>query len=263
MIADKNNRDARNLRQEIREGSFRGATAGLCPGMTQANVVIVPASYAFHFLLYCQRNPKPCPVLEVLEEGCHQPKFLAQGADIRTDCPRYRIFRPDGVEERYDIVDLWQPDWVTFLLGCSFTFESALLEHGIPVRHVELERNVPMFITNRATEPAGPFRGPLVVTMRPVPASLVSLAARVTAGYPGVHGAPIHVGHPELLGIEDLQRPDFGDPVPVRTGEVPVFWACGVTPQEALLRAELPVAVTHAPGHMFVSDRQDRFFAHL
>ncbi len=249
------------LREAIRCGRYRGVTSGLAPGFTQTNVVILPARYAFHFLLYCQRNPKPCPLLEVLEEGRWEPSKLAPGADIRTDCPGYRVFRGEKVDEVKQVGELWRDDLVTFLLGCSFTFESALLKAGIPVRHIEENRNVPMFITARDTEPAGPFYGKLVVTMRPIPPQQVSDAVRISARYPGVHGAPIHVGSPEQLGIQDLQRPDFGDPVTVRPGEVPVFWACGVTPQVALLNARPELAITHAPGHMFVTDQRDEAFA--
>lgn len=251
----------REFRRLVREGNWPGPTAGCCPGYTQVNLVILPAEYAFHFLLFCQRNPKPCPVLEVLEEGVWEPVQSAPGADVRTDCPRYRVFREDAVEERSDILELWKEDLVTFLLGCSFTFEAALMEAGVPVRHVEEGRNVPMYRTNLFCQPAGPFRGELVVTMRPIPGHLVSKAVQITSRFPGVHGAPVHVGDPGLLGIKDLQRPDFGDPVSIRPGEVPVFWACGVTPQVALLNAKPPLAVTHCPGHMLVTDLKDKDLA--
>ncbi len=253
--------DPRALRAAIRRGRWRKPTAGLCPGYTQVNLVAVPQDLAFWFLLFCQRNPRPCPVLEVLEAGLTEPLRMAPGADVRTDCPGYRVFRGDCVEERADVTDLWRDDMVTFLLGCSFTFEHGLLAAGVPVRHVEQGCNVPMYVTDRPCDPAGPFEGNLVVSMRPIPAHMVSRAVQVTSRFPGVHGAPVHVGAPEHLGIEDLGRPDFGDPVEVRPGEIPVFWACGVTPQLALRNARPEIAVTHAPGHMLVTDRRDEDFA--
>lgn len=251
----------REFRSWVRKGSWGGPTAGCCPGHTQVNLVILPVQHAFHFLLFCQRNPKPCPVLEVLEEGVWEPRQSAPGADIRTDCPRYRIFRKDTVEEAEEILEIWREDLVSFLLGCSFTFESALVEAEVPVRHVEEGKNVPMYKTNVPCQPAGPFRGELVVTMRPIPGPLVSKAVQITSRFPGVHGAPVHVGDPGLLGIRDLKKPDFGDPVSIRPGEVPVFWACGVTPQVALLNAKPTLAITHAPGHMLVTDLRDRDLA--
>jgi uncharacterized protein YcsI (UPF0317 family) len=242
------------LRQACRAGRWDRPTAGLAGGFVQANLVAVPGEAAFDFLLYCQRNPKPCPVIEVVEAGRVEPA-CAPGADLRTDLPRYRIYR-DGrlAEERTEVREPWSPDLVAFLLGCSFSFEEALLAAGVPLRHVEARSNVPMYRTRVATAPAGRFRGPLVVSMRPIPAAQVALAVQVTSRYERVHGAPVHVGSPEALGIGDLSRPDWGDPVEVRPGEIPVFWACGVTPQAAALESRLPFCITHAPGHMFVSD---------
>jgi uncharacterized protein YcsI (UPF0317 family) len=250
-----------DLREAIRKGEWMQPTPGCCPGFTQANVVIIPKRYAFHFLLFCQRNPKPCPLLEVMEEGVYEPRTLAPGADIRTDCPRYRVFRGEEVVDTDRIKDLWQDELVTFLLGCSFTFEQAMLSAGIPVRHIEEDCNVPMYISNRSCAPAGPFKGNMVVTMRPIPGHLVPLAVQVTGRYPGVHGAPVYIGGPQGIGIADLSKPDFGDAVAVRPGEVPVFWACGVTPQVALQALKPELAITHAPGHMFVTDRLDDEFA--
>jgi uncharacterized protein YcsI (UPF0317 family) len=231
-------------------------------GFAQANVVVIPALYAPAFALFCQKNPKPCPVLEVMEAGVYEPGKTAPGADIRSDCPRYRVFRhAELVEERGEIAGLWSEDLVTFLLGCSFTFEGALVKAGVPLRHVEEGVNVPMYVTKVRCAPAPPFAGNMVVSMRPMPAELVDVAVRVTSRYPGVHGAPVHAGEPMALGIRDLYSPDFGDPVTVREGEVPVFWACGVTPQVALLTAKLELAITHAPGHMFVTDVRDEELA--
>ena len=250
------------MREAIQTGDWKGPTSGLCPGYTQVNVVILPKTYAFHFLLFCQRNPKPCPLLEVMEEGVFETRQLAPGGDIRTDCPKYRVFEKGGAPvEKDKITDLWRDDFVTFLLGCSFTFEQALIATGIAVRHIDEGKNVPMFITNIPCTPAGPFEGNMVVTMRPVPGKLVPKAVQVTTRYPGVHGAPIYIGDPEGLGIKDLNKPDFGDSVEVKPGEVPVFWACGVTPQVALLAAKPDLAITHAPGHMFITDRMDEEFA--
>jgi uncharacterized protein YcsI (UPF0317 family) len=237
---------------------FRGgtvaATAGWAAGYAQANLVSVPVDLAYDVLLFAQRNPKPCPVLDVTDPGA-TATALAPGADLRTDLPRYRVWR-DGrfVEESSDVRHVWRDDLVTFLIGCSFTFETALAEAGVPIRHIEQHRNVPMYRTRRACRPAGRLYGPLVVTMRPIPTHLVATAVRVTALTPAVHGAPVHIGAPTDLGIDDLARPDFGDAVEIRAGEVPVFWACGVTVQAAVMASKPPFAITHAPGHMFVTD---------
>ncbi len=249
------------VRAESRAGRLDRPTAGLAPGFVQANLMVVPREAAFDFLLFCQRNPKPCPLVEVLEAGCTAPR-CAPGADLRTDLPRYRVFRDGALaEERGEVASVWREDLVSFLIGCSFSFEEALAEAGVPLRHVEACSNVPMYRTRVPCEPAGRFQGPLVVSMRPIPASLVPLAVRVTARFERVHGAPVHVGEPDALGIADLARPDYGDPVEIRPGEIPVFWACGVTPQAAAIASRLPFCITHAPGHMFVSDRTNASLA--
>jgi uncharacterized protein YcsI (UPF0317 family) len=231
-----------------------GPTAGLAPGYTQANLIAVPRDLAYDMLLFAQRNPKPCPVLDVTDPGSPRTA-LADGADLRTDVPRYRIWR-DGalIDDPADATPYWRGDLVTFLIGCSFTFESALAAAGVPLRH---GRNVPMYVTDRECRPAGRLHGPLVVSMRLIPADLVDTAVRVTALMPAVHGAPVHIGNPVGLGISDLDSPDFGDPPIGEPGDVPVFWACGVTPQAVLMRSRPPFAITHAPGHMFVTDVRD------
>ncbi|MBQ18492.1 MAG: DUF1445 domain-containing protein [Planctomycetaceae bacterium] len=246
------------VRQACREGSFTDHTAGLAPGFAQANLVILPREHAFDFLQFCRRNPKPCPLLDVTEPGSPLPSTIAPDADIRTDLPRYRIWEHgELVDEPTDISDRWQDDMVGFLIGCSFTFEAALSRAGLPIRHLEQGTNVPMFRTNVACHPAGVFAGPMVVSMRPYAPAEAIRAVQVTSRYPEVHGAPVHIGHPGLIGISDLARPDYGDPVPVADDELPVFWACGVTPQAVLAAADLPLAITHAPGAMFVSDLSD------
>ena len=252
------------LREVIRRGQYTGPTPGLAPGYAQANVVILPQKYAFDFLLFCFRNPKPCPLLDVTDVGSPVPRMVAPEADLRTDVPRYRIWE-NGVlkAEVTDIRDYWRDDLVGFLLGCSFTFEAALLEAGIPVRHIEEGCNVPMFVTNRPCTPAGVFHGPMVVSMRPIPQEQVVRAVQVTSRFPAVHGAPVHIGDPEALGIRDLAKPDFGDPVTIRPGEVPVFWACGVTPQAVAMNAKPEFMITHAPGHMFITDLKDEELAVL
>jgi len=250
--------EAQRLRGEIRSGEVAGPTSGLAPGVAQANLVVLPAEEAAEFQQFCLANPKPCPLLEVTDPGDPVPHMLAPSADLRTDVPRYRVYRNGELaEERTDITDLWRDDLVAFLLGCSFTFERALLEAGVPVRHIELCRNVPMYRTTRQCVPAGRFQGPLVVSMRPIPASLVAKSIAVTEAYPHMHGAPVHAGDPSALGIHDLSAPDYGDPVPVMEGDVPVFWACGVTPQAVALASKVPFMITHRPGHMFITDRLD------
>lgn len=243
------------VREAIRRGQWRRPTAGLAPGYTQANLVVLPRDLAYDFLLFCQRNPKPCPLLDVTDVGSPVPRLLAPEADIRLDVPRYLVYREGRLDAQVvDLLNLWQDDMVGFLLGCSFTFESGLLAAGIPVRHIEENVNVPMFVTNISCRPAGLFHGPMVVSMRPIPYHQITRAVQVTSRFPGVHGAPVHIGDPARIGIRDLGRPDYGDPVSIHEGEVPVFWACGVTPQAVALEAKPRLMITHAPGHMFVSD---------
>ena len=250
------------IRAAIARGEWQKPTAGVAPGYTQANVVILPQKHAFDFLLFCTRNERPCPVIDVSEAGIVAPPLAGPGADIRSDIPRYRIYRDGQLsEEVKHIRDHFTDDMVTFLLGCSFTFEQDLLDHGIPVRHIELGRNVPKYITNRECQPAGIFSGPMVVSMRPIPEALIGQASAITAKYRRAHGAPIHVGDPADLGIADLQQVSFGDPPEIRAGEIPVFWACGVTPQMALQRAKPELVITHAPGYMFITDIRDKDLA--
>jgi uncharacterized protein YcsI (UPF0317 family) len=247
------------LRLAIRAGRWTGPTAGLARGYVQANVVILPAADAGDFAEFCRLNAQPCPLLEQTAPGDPEPRGCAPGADLRSDVPRYRVFRQGVAEpdEPTDVRGLWRDDLVGFLLGCSFTFENALLAAGLPVRHVEQGRNVPMYRTSRHCRPAGRFAGNLVVSMRPFRPHQVEQAASITARFPTMHGAPVHVGDPAELGIADLGQPDFGDPVAIHPGEVPVFWACGVTPQLALAAARCDLAITHSPGCMFVTDWKD------
>lgn len=234
-----------------------GPTAGLAAGYTQANLIAVPADLAYEMLLFAQRNPKPCPVLDVTDTGSPHT-VLAPGADLRTALPRYRVWRDgDLVAEPTDVTGYWRADLVALLIGCSFTFETALAAAGIPLRHIDQGVNVPMFVTDRECRPAGRLHGPLVVSLRMIPAGLVDLAVAISARMPAVHGAPVHVGDPTALGIADLAAPDFGDPVRAHDGDVPVFWACGVTPQAVLTASRPPFAITHAPGHMLVTDVRD------
>lgn len=247
------------LRQRIRAGEITGPTAGMARGYVQTNVVILPRAWADEFAEFCANNPRPCPLVAQTAPGDPEPRAAAPGADLRTDVPRYRVFRNGQAEplEPTSIEELWRDDLVGFLLGCSFTFETALVEAGLEVRHITRRSNVPMFRTNIACRPAGRFSGPLVVSMRPFPPDQVPQATAITARFPEMHGAPVHVGDPQAIGIADLARPDFGDPVPLSAGETPVFWACGVTPQLALAAARPLLAITHSPGAMFVTDRKD------
>ncbi len=245
------------LRELIRNKEWTISTTGASPGIVQANLVMLPREEAFNFLLFCVRNPKPCPVLDVLEPGEVEP-VIAQGADLRTDLPKYRIFRDGQLEaEAEDVLDVFHEDMVSFLLGCSFSFENALLAARLPVRNIEEDKNVSMYITNRLCRPAGPFSAPLVVSMRPMTPEKAVRAVQVTTRFHLTHGAPVHLGSPEKIGIKDLDKPDFGDPVAIRPDEIPIFWACGVTSMLAATSAPLPLVITHSPGHMFVSDLKD------
>jgi uncharacterized protein YcsI (UPF0317 family) len=247
-------------RKRFRAG-LRTTTAFWAPGYAQANLVVVPREAAFDFMLFAQRNQRACPLLDVTEPGSTVTS-LAPGADLRRDLPAYRIWEHgECVAEAPDVIGCWSDDLVAFLLGCSFTFERALTSAGVPVRHLEQSCNVPMFVTSLQCRSGGRFSGPLVVSMRPIPADLVATAVQITSRYPAVHGAPVHIGNPAALGIADLSKPDFGDSVTCVDGDIPVFWACGVTPQVALAYAQLPFAITHAPGHMFITDVPDVTYA--
>lgn len=242
-------------RSRIRSGAFTGPTSGLAPGMVQGNLAILPADAAGEFLQFCQQNPKPCPVIGVSRPGDPMLPMLGGDIDIRTDVPRYRVWR-DGVvtEEVTDIRRHWRGDLVAFLLGCSFSFEEALVAGGLSIRHIDQGRNVSMYKTSIATAPAGRFAGPMVVSMRPFTPADAIRAIQITTRFPAVHGAPVHFGDPAQIGIRDISKPDYGDAVEIREGEVPVFWACGVTPQAVVESAKLPFCITHAPGCMLITD---------
>jgi uncharacterized protein YcsI (UPF0317 family) len=247
----------RQLRQLIRHRQWTTPTSGAASGYLQANLVMLPGEEAFNFLLFCVRNPKPCPILDVLEPGQVEP-LIAPGADLRTDLPRYKIFEQGEFKtDAEDVSDYFNENMVSFLLGCSFSFENAMLAAGLPIRNLEEGKNVSMYITNNPCTPAGPFSAPLVVTMRPMAAEQAIRAVQVTTRFHLTHGAPVYLGDPEKIGIRDLAAPDFGDAVTIQSGEIPVFWACGVTSQLAATSAPLSRVITHAPGHMFVSDLKD------
>jgi uncharacterized protein YcsI (UPF0317 family) len=251
-------------RLRIRAGEFSGTTAGLAPGNVQANLVILPKALAHDFLRFAQANPKPCPVLAVSGPGDPRLPGLGEDLDIRSDLPRYRVWRRGGlVEEPFDLFHVWRDDLVSFALGCSFSFEQALLEDGIELRHLTCGSNVPMYRTNIPCVSAGPFAGPLVVSMRPLKPLDAIRAIQITSRFPAVHGAPMHIGLPEAIGIKDLAKPDYGDAVPVRSDELPVFWACGVTPQAVIAEVRPDFCVTHAPGCMLITDLRNTRLASL
>jgi uncharacterized protein YcsI (UPF0317 family) len=246
---------AQAARAAIRQGRWTGHTSGLADGHVQGNVVILPEALANDFLRYCQRNPKPCPLLAVGEPGEAKLPALGNDIDICSDVPRYRVWR-DGVmvDEPTDISHLWRKDLVTFVIGCSFSFEQALLDAGLPLRHIQQNKNVAMYRSNIATEAAGAFHGPMVVSMRPFKAQDAIRAIQITSRFPDVHGAPVHMGDPAQIGIHDLSKPDYGDAIDVLPNEIPVFWACGVTPQAAIAQAKPAFCITHAPGAMLITD---------
>lgn len=247
------------LRAACRRGDFTRTTSGVCTGRIHANLVVLPKALAPDFRAFCERNPRACPLIEEVPPGTVEPRS-APGADVRTDAPRYRVYR-DGelTEEPSDLREVWREDLVSFLLGCSFNFEGALAAAGVPLRHQEQRRVVPMFETSLASAPTEHFSGPLVVSMRPVPRGRVEEAAELTGRTRLAHGAPVHVGAPSAIGIGDVARPDYGEPVELELDDVPMFWACGVTPQAAARRARPPLLLTHAPGHMFVTDLRTGF----
>jgi len=247
--------DPRAVRLAARSGAFAGVTAGLAPGYVQGNVCILPRAFAGDFRAYCERNPKPCPLIGVSGPGDPRLPELGKDLDIRSDVPRYRVFR-DGKLEREvtDVRDLWTDHMVAFAIGCSFSFEEALIAEGVPLRYVAEGKNVAMYLTNIETEPAGPFRGPMAVSMRPLSPANAERAVEITSRYPRAHGAPVHIGDPSKIGIADIGHPFAGDRIEVKPGELPVFWACGITPQAAVLAAKPPLCITHAPGHMLVTD---------
>jgi uncharacterized protein YcsI (UPF0317 family) len=246
---------ADQIRAPIRAGTWTSHTSGLSQDLVQGNVVILPEALATDFLRYCQRNPKPCPLLAVSEPGDPMLPTLGGDIDIRSDVPRYRVWRNgELVDEPTNVAALWRDDLVTFVIGCSFSFEQALLDCGIPLRHVEQKRNVAMYRSNIATTAAGPFNGPMVVSMRPMKAADAIRAIQITSRFPNVHGAPVYIGSPALIGIDDLSQPHYGDPVEVKADELPVFWACGVTPQAAITQARPEFCITHAPGAMLITD---------
>jgi uncharacterized protein YcsI (UPF0317 family) len=243
------------VRRASREGALDAPTAGLAPGYVQGNLAILPRDWAEEFLRFCHQNPKPCPLLGMSEASSASIPALGTDLDIRTDIPRYRVWENGELKsEPRDLNSVWRNDLVSFVIGCSFSFEEALLAADVPLRHIERGTNVPMYRTNIQTERASRFHGPMVVSMRPLKPADAIRAVQITTRLPAVHGAPVHIGFPEQIGIENIAKPDYGDPVPVEADELPVFWACGVTPQAAIAAARPPFAITHAPGFMLVTD---------
>jgi uncharacterized protein YcsI (UPF0317 family) len=264
MAFERNLLSSRDVRLSCRQGDIAGPTAGLAPGYVQGNLVILPQDLASDFLRFAQANPKPCPVIGVSEMGDPFIPSLGEDLDIRSDLPRYRVWRRGELaDEPADIRDYWRSDLVAFVLGCSYSFEDALLSAGLPLRYVAFGLNVPMFRTNVSCTPAGRFAGPLVVSMRSFTPANAIRAIQITSRFPSVHGAPVHIGLPEAIGIADVMKPDYGDPVEVARGELPVFWACGVTPQAVIAAAQPEFAITHAPGCMLVTDRKNADMAVL
>ncbi|WP_419726724.1 putative hydro-lyase [Terrisporobacter petrolearius] len=243
------------VRKMIREGKYSKPTSGICSGYAQANLVILPKDLAYDFLLFTQRNPKSCPILEVSDEGSRSLKYIAKGVDIAKDIPKYRVYENGILRGEYeDVEEFWQEDFVSFLIGCSFSFESELIKNHIEVRHIAQGRNVPMYKTNIECIEAGIFKGNMVVSMRPIPYNQVIKAVTVTEQFPKVHGTPIHIGDPKIIGIEDINSPEFGDSVTIKKGEVPIFWPCGVTPQSVVMNVKPSIVITHSPGHMLITD---------
>ena len=248
-------REARHL---IRSGAYAAPTSGLCPGYAQANLIVLPREQAYDFLLFAQRNPKPCPLLEVTEVGAREATICATDCDIATDFPRYRIYEHgEMVAEVTDVSEYWRDDLVSFVIGCSFSFESELIEAGIEIRHNTMGRNVPMYLTGVDCIPAGSMSGKMVMSMRPIRHDQIVKAVQLSGAIPKVHGAPMHIGDPAAIGVRDIAHPEFGDPVDIYEGEVPVFWACGVTPQAVVMNSKPPFAITHAPGCMLITDTKN------
>lgn len=244
------------LRQRIRTGSFNSNTSGLCSGYVQANVAILPADWAAEFLQFCHFNPKPCPVIAMAETpGATKLPQIGDDFDIRTDVPRYRLWQNGQLQQEVtDLTTHWRDDLVTFLIGCSFSFEEALLADGLEIRNISEGVNVPMYNTNIRCQSAGRFSANMVVSMRPFkPADAIRMI-QICSRFPSVHGAPVHFGDPSAIGINNIDTPDYGDAVTIKAGEVPVFTACGVTPQAAIMEAKPPFCITHSPGCMVVTD---------
>lgn len=237
------------VRKIIREGKYSKPTSGMCSGYAQANLVILPKNLAYDFLLFAQRNPKSCPILEVSDEGSRSLKYIAKDVDIAKDIPKYRVYEKGILRGEF-----WQEDFVSFLIGCSFSFESELIKNHIEVRHIAEGCNVPMYKTNIECIEAGMFKGNMVVSMRPIPYNQVIKAVTVTEQFPKVHGTPIHIGNPKIIGIEDINSPEFGDSVTIKKGEVLIFWPCGVTPQSVVMNVKPSIVITHSPGHMLITD---------
>ncbi|WP_298965802.1 putative hydro-lyase [uncultured Methylobacterium sp.] len=262
--ADRPTMTGHEARLACRSGAISGSTANIANGYVQGNLAVLPGDLADEFLLFAQRNPKSCPIIGVSARGERSIPELGVDLDIATDVAGYRVWRHgEVVEERLEVGDLWRDDLVAFVIGCSFSFEAAMLEDGLPLRHVEMDVKVPMYRTSIPCAPAGRFAGPMVVSMRPLKPAQAIRAVQITSRFPSVHGAPVHLGLPEMIGIRDIGRPDYGDAVTVASDEIPVFWACGVTPQSVIAAVKPDFAITHAPGSMLITDRRNSEFAVL
>jgi uncharacterized protein YcsI (UPF0317 family) len=250
-------------RREYRAGKY-GSTAGVAPGYVQGNLVILPQEQAAAFHRFCQLNPKPCPIIGMSDVGNPSIPALGLDLDIRTDIPQYVVWKDgEAIDRPYEVTKYWRDDLVSFVIGCSYSFEEAMMADDLPIRHIEQDVLVPMYRTNIACKAAGPFAGPMVVSMRPLKPADAIRAVQITSRFPAVHGAPVHLGLPQSIGIKDINKPDYGDAVRINDDEIPVFWACGVTPQAVIAAARVPFAITHAPGVMLVTDLKNKHLAVL
>lgn len=246
------------VRGLIRRNQWSQSTSGVASGYVQANLVILRKEYALEFMQFCHRNPKPCPLLDVTDIGSSKPVYLGEDADIKTDIGFYRVYRNGKLTETLtDLNEIWEKDMVGFLLGCSLTFERHLVNTGIYLHHYKNNNPVSMYKTNIPCVEAGIFKGNMVVSMRPIPVKELTNVVLMTSKFSLAHGAPIHIGSPEYIGIKELHKPDFGEVVPMPDDCVPVFWACGVTPQAIAIENKIDLMITHEPGYMFVSDIPD------
>lgn len=263
-LDDIKSKTPEEIRECIRKEKWIGPTTGIALGFVQANLVIIPEKLALEFIIFCQRNHSACPILEITEPGIASLNYLAKNVDIRTDLPKYRVYKKGVLmDEPLNIIDYWRSDFVSIFIGCSLSFEKALTDSNIPLRHLECKKNGAIYISSIKCNPTGMFRGNMAVSLRPIPRHQLIRTIQITSRFYNAHGAPVHIGDPDLIGIKNLDEVYYGDPPIFKENDVPVFWACGVTPQVVASESKPEIMITHSPTHLFVSDIKDTEIAIL